>query len=80
MMPIETPFSRTPAQQPVAPSAWPNVTQVEAARNDAARLASWSRTLPAADDRDKHEILQRIVAYLPAAVRQARQMSGVENF
>jgi sterol desaturase/sphingolipid hydroxylase (fatty acid hydroxylase superfamily) len=38
------------------------------------------RTLPAADNRDRHDILQRIVAYLPGAVRQARQRFGAEGF
>lgn len=79
-MPHRTPLLRPPTLLPDAPSAWPNLTQVEAARDDASRLVSWSRTLPAADDRDKHDILQRIVTYLPGAVRQARLRSGVENF
>jgi hypothetical protein len=78
-MPVRAPFLRTPLPQPDAPSAWPNLTQVEAAKDDASRLAIWSRTLPAADDRDQRDILQLIVAYLPSAVRQARQRSGVEN-
>lgn len=79
-MPVRAPFLRPQTPSPTALGAWPNVTQVEAAKNDAARLVSWSRTLPAADDCDKHDILQRIAAYLPGAVRQARQRSGAENF
>ena len=55
---------------------WPNVTQVEAAKDDAARLATWSRTLPAADSGDRRDILGRIARYLPAAVRLARGRSA----
>jgi hypothetical protein len=73
-------FRIAAAQQPSARGAWPNVTQVEAAKNDAARLAAWSRSLPAADNRDRSDILRRIVAYLPAAVRRARLQPDAENF
>lgn len=79
-MPVRAPASCAWSETLGAPSAWPNLTQVEAAKHDASRLASWSRTLPAADDRDKSDILQLIVAYLPSAVRRARQRSGLENF
>jgi biopolymer transport protein ExbD len=64
----------------IAADALEAALQVEAAKDDAERLASWSRTLPAADNRDRHDILQRIVAYLPGAVRQARQRFGAEGF
>jgi hypothetical protein len=58
---------------------WPNVTQVEAAKDDAARLATWCRTLPSADTAERHEILHRILQYLPAAVRQERQRLGTRD-
>lgn len=79
-MSVRAPFQRATLQMTDTPTAWPNLTQVEAAKYDAERLASWSRTLPAADNRDRHDILQRIVAYLPGAVRQARQRFGAEGF
>lgn len=79
-MPVRAPLLRAQTPLPVARNAWPNVTQVEAARDDAARLAAWSRTLPAADDGDKRDILHRIATYLPGAVRHARLRPGTENF
>jgi hypothetical protein len=51
--------------------AWPTLTEVEAAREDAARLLAWSRSLPAADSNERHNLIGRIVRYLPQAVRSA---------
>ncbi len=50
-------------------AVWPTLTEVEAARDDAARLLDWSRSLPAADSSERHGLIGRIVRYLPQAVR-----------
>lgn len=78
-MPVRSPFPRAPLQPSRALCAWPNVTQVEAARDDATRLVAWCRTLPTADDGEKRDILHRIATYLSGAVRQARLRPGAEN-
>jgi hypothetical protein len=52
-------------------SAWPTLSEVEAARDDATRLLAWSRSLPAADGSEQTSLIGRIVDYLPQAVRRS---------
>jgi hypothetical protein len=50
-------------------AVWPTLTEVESARDDAARLLAWSQSLPAADGSEQRNLIGRIVRYLPQAVR-----------